>query len=408
MDKRRNPGRSTANPYVKPLIKSNQIKKTILIILVLFVFIAVFSTSTWSIVEVPEPDPDISISLPTPKPYQPDDEEPTPEPDEPDDEEPTPEPEPTPIPEGTPLNPLTGIPMDEEKIHNRPLAVVLNNIPEALPMNGVSDADIIYEVLVEGGLTRMLALYQDFTNVKKAGSIRSARHYTAEITESYDAIFISAGGSPQAYKEITARGIPHLDEVAGRRREIFFRDRSRIGGRRVENLHSVVTTGERVSEWLPKYGFRTEHEDDFDLGLVFIDNATPADGSSASNISVSFSAGKSTSFIYNADKKGYHLRQYNRDFIDANDNSLPLFTNVIILQTSITGIPNDEAGRRNVVTSGEGTGYFACGGKYVEINWSRERSSPFVYTHKDGTPLELGRGKTFICLVSRSTVARFE
>jgi len=78
-------------------------------------------------------------------------------------------------------NPLTGEVMDLGLAEQRPIAVVLNNISESLPHNGVSDADIIYEYPVEGGLTRMLALYQDIAEVEMVGSIRSARHYSVQL-----------------------------------------------------------------------------------------------------------------------------------------------------------------------------------------------------------------------------------
>ena len=306
-------------------------------------------------------------------------------------------------------NPLTGMPMDSGKTKIRPLAIVLGNTADAMPMNGVSQADIIYEVPVEGGYTRMLAIFQDFFYVEKVGSIRSARHYTAQITESYDAIFITAGTSPQALAEVRERGIPHLNEVEGPNREIFFRDRNRVDGRRLESLHSVVTTNERVMQWLPEYDFRLLHDANFKQTLSFVDDGTPSGGGAADEVSVRFSAGKTTTFIYNDESKAYNVRQFNRDFIDANDNSHAAFANVLILKTSVTPIPGDDSGRVNVETVGEGEGYFVNGGRFIQINWSRaDKSSPFVYTLRNGSDLELGRGSTYICIIPTNMSATFE
>ena len=89
---------------------------------------------------------------------------------------PQPEPEPEPVPEvPSGVNPLTGMPMEEEYESLRPVAVMLNNLKAAQPQLGVSRADIIYEVPAEGGITRMLAVYQTLDNVETLGSIRSAR-----------------------------------------------------------------------------------------------------------------------------------------------------------------------------------------------------------------------------------------
>jgi len=382
--------------------KTDKKKKTVMqkvliaLIVVLFVIllaiaaIFIFDSPASEVIDDPEPDEVLQ----------------TPEPEE--TPEPTPEPTPTPEPVLDSFSPLTGLPMEKAKIRNRPLAVVLNNIPESLPMNGVSDVDIIYEVLVEGGITRMLALYQDISRVEKVGSIRSARHYTVEIANSYDAILASAGASPQALSMVRQLGIPHLNEVEGPLREIFFRDRNRVPGRRFESLHSVVLTGERVAEWLPKYDFRLVHEEDREQGLIFVEDGTPRGASAALEVSARFSSGNVTDFTYKPEDSAYFMREFNRDFIDANDSSNPAFTNILILQTSVTSIRGDAAGRLNVETTGEGVGYFVCGGKYIEIDWVRaDKDSPFKYSHKDGSPLEFGIGRTYICIIPNNMDVTF-
>lgn len=111
-------------------------------------------------------------------------------------EEPAPEPEPIPEPAGPAgINPLTGLPMEPEYEQNRPVAVMLNNLKKAQPQLGVSMADIIYEVPAEGGITRMLGVYQTLDGVGNLGSIRSARPYYIELAMGHDALYVHAGGS---------------------------------------------------------------------------------------------------------------------------------------------------------------------------------------------------------------------
>ena len=307
------------------------------------------------------------------------------------------------------VNPLTGLPMEEYLTTRRPLAISISNTIAALPSNGISKADIIYEVLVESGITRMLALYQDVSDVGLIGSIRSARHYTVSIAESHDAIFVSAGGSPQGYAEIEARGIPHLDEVAGRQSEMFYRDLNRIKGKTLLRYHSAVTTGALVTRWLPGYGFRLEHEDGYVNALSFIDNAVPVGGGSATDVNVRFTTGNSSSFSYVAERNIYYMSQFNMDLVDANDYSQPEFTNLLILKTSVSPIPGDGAGRLDIITTGRGTGYFVNGGRYIEIEWYRpDKSSPFIYMNRDGSMLSLGRGKTYIGIIPLEMSATFE
>ena len=72
---------------------------------------------------------------------------------------------------------LTGLPISAEQKLNRPLAVMLNNIEEGCPQSGIADAAIVYEAPVEGRITRLMAIYDDYTNLEKVGSIRSSRDY---------------------------------------------------------------------------------------------------------------------------------------------------------------------------------------------------------------------------------------
>ena len=176
----------------------------------------------------------------------------------------TPTPEPTPTPYNGPVSPLSGLPMGEEWVNRRPVAVMLNNLKEALPQLGQSSADIIYEVPAEGGITRMLGVYQSLDGVGTIGSIRSARPYYLELALGHDAIFLHAGGSVDAYDKIRQWGVPALDAVNGPYlgsspgSNLMWRDPERRKSYSLE--HTVVTTGETIMELLPTYSLRLEHE----------------------------------------------------------------------------------------------------------------------------------------------------
>ena len=333
----------------------------------------------------PEPPPVSTPSTPEPVPEQ------TPEP--------TPDPTPEPPPEPTSTNPLTGMPMAEELIRNRPIAVSMGNQTDAQPMNGISAADILYEMPVEG-VTRMIGIFQDTSNVPKIGSIRSARHYTVQIAESHDAILVHVGGSPLGLKYISDRRVTNLDETP-ETSPVIRRDNDRVPGQRMARPNNTVLLGERLTDWLPERSFRITHGENFDLGLSFTDDGIPQNGDNAAEVIVRFESGKTSTFKYNADRETYSFNQYNTNVIDANDNSHPAFTNLLIIRTSISTLQGEGsgAGRRQIITTGSGEGYFVCGGKYVEINWHREDTKPFRYTFLDGTEVELGRGRTYIGIV---------
>ena len=85
---------------------------------------------------------------------------------------------------------LTGLPISEEVKNSRPLAVMLNNKEEGCPQSGIADAAIVYEAPVEGRITRLMALYDDYRNLEKVGSIRSSRDYFVYCAMEYDAIYV--------------------------------------------------------------------------------------------------------------------------------------------------------------------------------------------------------------------------
>ena len=314
------------------------------------------------------------------------------------------EPEPEPevyVPSGT--NPLTGLPMEPEFENDRPVAVMFNNIKAAQPQLGISQADLIYEVVAEGGITRMLALYQSLEGVGNLGSIRSTRTYYLELALGHDALLVHAGGSPDAYQKIPAWDVDNMDGVnGGSDAKIFWRDAERRKAMGYE--HSLLTSGEAILEYLAQDHFRLQHEEGDSSPQLFSENGTPAAGTAAEHISVKFSNYKTGTFDYDAASGLYLAGQYGSDHIDGETGEQVSVTNVLVLETSISVISGDTAGRLSVRLTGAGDGTFFCGGKSIPIQWSKaDRNSPFVYTLEDGTPLALGQGKTYVCIISSSS-----
>lgn len=313
-----------------------------------------------------------------------------------------------PEPEKKFTNPLTGEATEKDISGNRPYAVMLNNLTVALPQHGNSQADVIYEILAEGGITRMMALYQDVTGVGNIGSIRSARHYYLELAQGHDAIYIHAGGSPQAYDLINAGAIASVDGTkGGLSNKVFWRDQGRISSAGYE--HSLFTSGTKLAENVgTASSIRQTHYDGFAYTQTFVEDGTPEGGMDAPLVRAAFTPSKKTSFQYNEGTGLYDVFEYGSIYVDGNSGSQVSVNNVLCLRTDVSNIPGDTAGRLNVRTTGEGTGYYACGGKAVEIKWSRaSTSAPMVYTLKDGTPLELEIGTSYVCVLSSSSAITF-
>ena len=298
-------------------------------------------------------------------------------------------------------NPLTGEGQMAEQM-NRPFAVVINNIKAALPHHGVSQADMIYEILAEGGITRCLAIFTDLSGVEKLGSIRSARTYFIDLAKAYDAILVHAGGSEYAYDEFAKSGWAHLDGIQGASK-YFYRDKDRLN-RGVAREHTLFTTGEDVLAAAAAKGTKTVRDEAMNYGLTFSDNVDLT-GDPASKISLNFTKKRTTTMTYNPETGLYEGYQQGGDYIDGNTGEVMTFKNIIVLhaRTSSDGY------RMFADLIGTGNGYFACNGEMVAIKWSRKSAKqPFVYTLADGTPIELGVGTTYVGILPNTSSVSFE
>ena len=324
--------------------------------------------------------------------------------------EPTPTPEPTPY--DGPVNPLTGLPIDEEWVNKRPVAIMLNNLKEALPQLGQSQADIIYEVPAEGGITRMLGVYQSVEGVGKIGSIRSARPYYLELALGHDAVFIHAGGSEDADAKIRQWGVAALDGVNGpymsnsENGNLMWRDPERRKSYSLE--HTVVTTGDSIIQRFAGYtNLRQEHEEGYTYQMDFVPDGTPQDGAPAGQITIPFSNYKTGVFTYDSQTGLYLAEEYGEPYVDGNTGEQVGVTNVVVIKTACRNT-GDKYGHITVDLSSGGTGYFACGGKVIDITWSKDfPDGQLRYADLEGNPVAFGVGQTYVNIVPLDSQVSF-
>ena len=297
-----------------------------------------------------------------------------------------------------PINPLTGEKVSEDMSQKRPYCVMINNHSDARPSVGLSNASIIYEALAEGGITRVMAVFNDVDGIT-IGSIRSSRPYYISLAQSYDAIYVHAGGSEQAYSDLKSLGINNIDGVRGSRSgeaSCFYRDKTRLAeGRNLE--HTLFAEGSKLASFAAA-NYELDHASGYDTtyGLHFSDKAAEQCTSESTDFRVYYSS-YSTNFIYNSEKKCYNAYMSGEEYKDGGNNSSIDLANVIVLNVPTHSY--DSYGRQEMEVTGSGTGYFFTNGKYVKINWTRaDRADNFHYTLKDGTPLELSVGKTWISI----------
>lgn len=308
-------------------------------------------------------------------------------------------------------NPLTGEETEADISGNCPVAVMLNNIKQALPQSGNSKADFFYEIPEEGGITRIMALYQDISGVGAIGTVRSTRPYYVRLAVGMDAILTHCGGSHTAYviiqkymRKADFNDMDCLNKGTNCAYPYFYRSQARLNAGYATE-HTMYTDSDKIQEYLDKNKdtIRSKHRKNFDNGLRFAEDGTPADGSSAQDIDVVMSQYKNTTFQYDPDSKTYAVGQFGTGYMDEVSGEQVKVTNVVVVQTDISVVQESSKGHLAVIMTGTGSGYYACGGKYIPITWEKKDvQSPQRFYDKDGNELKLGVGKTFVCVIDKS------
>ena len=291
------------------------------------------------------------------------------------------------------VNPLTGEAL-EEVTENRPYAIMINNTAKAVPQCGISQADIIYEIIAEGSVTRFMAIFYDLSEVDVIGPVRSVRPYFYRMAKHYGAILSSAGGSDEAISLIKQEKYNYLNGIAGAG-SAFYRDAWRKANRGYE--HSLMTTGEKLMNAADKAGYKTDMAD-VDYGFRFT-GETMTVGENAEELTIWFyKNGKKTTMTFDGSTGLYIMSQHGDTSLDANNDDPIAFRNVLVLEAD--SHVKDKKGHLEVQMTGTGKGYFARDGRIIPITWSRESASAqYVYTDENGEPISFGIGKSYIAVV---------
>jgi len=308
-----------------------------------------------------------------------------------------------------PVNPLTGLidGIEESKTMRKPVAIMINNLKQSLPQCGISKADIIYEMLAEGRISRFLAIFQDSSDVGRIGTVRSSRPYYIDVAMAYNAIYMHFGASELAYNQLSKNRIVWLDGIRGGwEGSLYYRDAERRKKNGLE--HSVFTTGERIEEALSKLKSPIDLDEPVRPFNFDKDHSAKA-GTAVSEVKVPYSSYISPSFIYDGETGLFNRFQFGEPHMDAEYDAQVAVKNLFILKMKTANIKNSSLGWITIDTTGKGDGYYVCDGKYIPISWSRDDTDDmFKYTVSDGSELKVCPGNTFICVAPTSTEIEFD
>lgn len=288
---------------------------------------------------------------------------------------------------------LSGEWVPKEIGSKRPIAFAFNNFKTVRNQWGIGQADIVYECLVEGGITRLLGIGENYSG-DRIGSTRSARHYFVSIADEYDAIYVHFGGTYYATDKIAELGVDEMDGITGKGGKVFYRDKS------IKAPHNAFSSKELLQKGIEAYGYDTNYTQGYESHFKFYDKDTDLTGGTAADnrIRVHFSKYNDPYFEYNPSDKLYERFQFGEPHVDSLTNKQLAFKNIIIQFVKEWNI--DKKGYQTMdLANAKGEGYYFTNGKRVKITWKKKEADSWMrYYDEEGKELTINPGKTFIAL----------
>jgi len=289
--------------------------------------------------------------------------------------------------------PLSGLWVPEELTIKRPVAVMIDNHYKARPQSGLSEAEIVYEILAEGRITRYMAVFQ-VNEPEKLGPVRSARSYYIDKALEYDPLYVHVGGSPQAFDDVVRLQMADMDGLAS---GAFWRTKHK------KMPHNAYTNIENLRAEADRRGYKTLvnidtwqfNEEDQELvgtpgpHLKFVYKAP----------SGSDSTGYYSEFKYDEDAKVYY-RYVNSTPHKDETSDIHLSAKNIFVQVAPHRIIDNE-GRRDIDVVGSGRGYYLTNGNYIPVTWSKEGRRGLTRLYDvEGNEVIFNPGVTWVQVVS--------
>ena len=295
------------------------------------------------------------------------------------------------------FNPLSGCEATEEISKTRPISICIGNTASSLPQFGISDAEILVEAPVEGGITRLMIITCNYANADTIGSVRSTRSYLADIANQFDAIQAYVGTTDSG-KSTAFKSYDTMDYIIQNMSDVYYSDASR------NSPHHIMTNGDRLSKGIASLGLRSITSNKplpFEFAEYF-SKATLSDNDSL-YVRIPFSSSLTAEFKYNASSENYDRYQFSSVHSDSNNGKGLSYKNLIMLFCDATTYDKASGTEISIDMQNGGTGYYISEGKYMDIIWYRDKNSELKFADKNGNPLVINRGKTYIGLIRISS-----
>ncbi len=305
------------------------------------------------------------------------------------------------MPEGMYASELTGLPVSNDIADQRPVAFMIDNDARALPHFGLSNVDVMYEMMnstANDRVTRLMCLFKDWGKIEKVGSIRSVRPTNIILASEWNAVLCHDGG-PYYIDEYFNKG--YSDHFSG----TF----SRVNNGKATEFTEFCLTGDLEKNFTNSGASRTynshKQEGNHFQFVEYGEDELVLDDESgaltASTIAIPFPNQKST-LVYNEETQSYDYKEFGEISVDGGNNQVVTFKNAILISCSFHQY--DEHGYMiyNVVSDGtkKMSGYYATNGKAIPITWEKTSENGITHYYKEnGEEITVNSGSTYIGIV---------
>lgn len=288
---------------------------------------------------------------------------------------------------------LTGDWVDANYGRQRPVAVMIENTKACLPQYGIGNAGVIYECVVEGGITRMMAIFDDYSGLDQIGNIRSSRPYYVYFASEYDAIYMHAGGNPAAFELIDDKNlVDNLNALT-----LEGKKGSSASYRTGKSEHTLYTNSDGIDIGIKKLGYDTTLPSNYEPHFKFAeDGNTLESGKDCQAIQLYYYTNKPY-WIYNEEDGLYYRYEFNQKQVDAVSGQQLTAKNIIIQNVDWWTYEGSQY-LGYLLSYNTGTGKFISNGKMIDIVWSKDGDTDVThyYDLNTGEEIQLNVGTTWI------------
>ena len=308
------------------------------------------------------------------------------------------------------------VPVEEKKLtivdedsNQRPIAVMIDNNIGNGRHAGLQDSYINYEIIVEGGLTRIMALFKD-KDVSLIGPVRSSRHYFLDYALESDAIYAHYGWSTYAQNDIKYLNVNNINGLYDS--APFWRDTT------ISAPHNVFTSIDKLYAYATQKNYNTTStnwkllnyttdEVNLNTPISTTTQTNPETGEkttipitregllTANTVIIPYSYYQNRSYTYDSKRKVYLRYMNNTPHLDKTTGAQLYYKNIIIEKVRNSLLDNE--GRQDLDTTGTGEGYYITNGYALPIYWTKSgRSAKTIYKYSDGSEVKINDGNTFI------------